>query len=101
VLPYLDVIPVPRAKPDIYKAMSPNGARIICGTADVLRDAISHHLQPGKLTLLPRAVQLREDEVVAVSLVVYKEDRDRISKAVTEDRSSRSAIAPAIRERLE
>ena len=87
---YIDaiVIPVPRAKLDTYKRMSAEW-----GNAHVRRgalyysDSIGDDVQPGKVTSFPQALQLRDDEVVALAWVVYrsKEDRDRISKAVMED----------------
>ena len=88
--PYLDVtvIPVPRAKLDLYKKMSAEwGKAHLRHGAMYFSDAVGEDVQPGKLTSFPQAVQLQGDEVVAVSWVVYasKEDRDRIAAAVRED----------------
>jgi len=88
--PYLDVvvIPVPRAKLDVYKQMSAEwGKAHLRHGAMYFSDAVGDDVQPGKLTSFPQAVQLKDDEVVAVSWVVYKsrEDRDRIAAAVRED----------------
>ncbi len=89
-MPYFDVIviPVPRAKLDTYKRMSVEwGKAHLKHGALYFSDSISDDVQPGKVTSFPQAVQLKDDEVVAVSWVVYrnKEDRDRISKAAMEE----------------
>jgi len=88
--PFLDVvvIPVPRAKLDVYKQMSAEwGKAHLRHGAMYFSDAIGEDVQSGKLTSFPQAVQLKDDEVVAVSWVVYesREDRDRIAAAVRED----------------
>src|SRR5262245_14980 len=87
---YIDaiVIPVPRANLDTYKCMSTEwGNAHLRHGALYYSDSISDDAQPGKVTLFPQAVQLKNDEVIALVWVVYrnKEDRDRISKAVMED----------------
>jgi len=88
--PFLDVvvIPVPRAKLDVYKQMSAEwGKAHLRHGAMYFSDAIGEDVQSGKLTSFPQAVQLKDDEVVAVSWVVYKskEDRDRVTAAVRDD----------------
>jgi uncharacterized protein YbaA (DUF1428 family) len=98
--PYLDVvvIPVPRAKLDIYKQMSAEwGKAHLRHGAMYFSDAIGEDVQPGKLTSFPQAVQLKDDEVVAVSWVVYgsREDRDRIAAAVREDPELRTQMDPS------
>ncbi|HET9728913.1 MAG TPA: DUF1428 domain-containing protein [Acidimicrobiia bacterium] len=98
--PYIDaiVIPVPRAQLDTYKRMSEQwgNAHIRLG-ALYYSDAISDDVQPGKLTSFPQAVQLKDDEVVALAWVVYrnKEDRDRIGKAVMEDPELKASMDPS------
>ena len=97
--PYLDVavIPVPRAKLDAYKQVSAEwGKAHLRLGALYYSDAVGDDVQPGKLTSFPQAVQLGDDEVVAVSWVVYKskDDRDRIAKAVMDDAERlQSAVA--------
>ena len=98
--PYLDVIviPVPHAKLDVYKAMSAKwGEAHLRHGAMYFSDAISDDVQPGKLTSFPQSVQLEDDEVIAVSWVVYKnkDDRDRISKAVTDDPQFKEQMDPS------
>jgi uncharacterized protein YbaA (DUF1428 family) len=60
-------------------------------------DAIGDDVPPGKITSFPQAVQLKDDEAVALSWIVYrsKEDRDRIAKAVMDDPALKAAMDPA------
>lgn len=97
--PYLDVIviPVPRARLDTYKKMSAEwGKAHLRHGALYYSDAVGDDVQPGKLTSFPQSVQLKDDEVVAVSWVVFKnrEDRDRINKAVMEDPQLKEQMDP-------
>ena len=98
--PFLDVvvIPVPRARLDTYKQMSAEwGKAHVRHGAMYFSDAIGEDVQPGKLTSFPQAVQLKDDELVAVSWVVYKsrEDRDRIAAAVREDPELKAQMDPS------
>ena len=98
--PYIDatVIPVPRAKLDVYKRMSEEwGKAHLRHGALYYSDSIADDVQPGKVTSFPQAVQLKEDEVVALAWVVFrnKEDRDRINKAVMEDSQLKESMDPS------
>ena len=98
--PYFDVIviPVPRAKLDTYKKMSAEwGKAHLRHGALYFSDSISDDAQPGKVTSFPQSVQLKDDEVVAVSWVVYKDkaDRDRIGKAVMDDPQLKEQMDPS------
>jgi uncharacterized protein YbaA (DUF1428 family) len=98
--PYFDVIviPVPRGKVDTYKKMSTEwGKANLRHGAVYFSDSIGDDVQPGKVTSFPQAVQLKDDEVVAVSWVVYKnkEDRDRIGKAVMDDPALKEQMDPS------
>jgi uncharacterized protein YbaA (DUF1428 family) len=92
------VIPVPRASLDSYKRMSAQwgNAHVRLG-ALYYSDSISDDVQPGKVTSFPQAVQLKDDEVIALAWVVYrsKEDRDRISKAVMEEPELKESMDPS------
>ena len=88
--PYIDaiVIPVPRAKLEVYKRMSEEwGKAHLRHGALYYSDSISDDVQPGKVTSFPQAVQLKDDEVVVFSWIVYrnKRDRDRANKQVMSD----------------
>ena len=98
--PYLDVIviPVPRAQLDTYKKLSAVwGKAHLRHGAMYFSDAIGDDVQPGKLTSFPQAVQLKDDEVIALAWVVYrdKEDRDRIGKAVMDDPQLKDSMDPS------
>jgi uncharacterized protein YbaA (DUF1428 family) len=97
---YIDaiVIPVPRAKLDTYKTMSAEwGKAHLRHGALYYSDSISDDAQPGKVTSFPQAVQLKDDEVIALAWVVYKNkaDRDRIGKAVMEDPQLEDSMDPS------
>ena len=53
-------------------------------------------VQPGKVTSFPQAIQLKDDETVVFSWIVFKsrEDRDRINKAVMEDPRLKDTMDP-------
>jgi uncharacterized protein YbaA (DUF1428 family) len=92
------VIPIPRASLDTYKRMSAEwGNAHIRRGALYYSDSVSDDVQPGKVTSFPQAVQLKDDEVIALAWVVYrnKEDRDRISKAVMEDPELKESMDPS------
>jgi uncharacterized protein YbaA (DUF1428 family) len=97
---YIDVIviPIPRASLDTYKPMSEEwGKTYLRHGALYYSDSISDDAQPGKVTSFPQAVQLKDDEVIALAWIVYrsKEDRDRISKAVMEDPQLKELMDPS------
>ena len=97
---YIDaiVIPVPRAKLDTYKRMSEVWGRAhLRNGALYFHDSISDDAQPGKVTSFPQAVQLKDDEVIALAWVVFrsKEERDRIGKAVMDDPELKASMDPA------
>ena len=87
---YVDgfLLAVPKDRFDDYKAMAEKGrdmwmehgalAYVECKADDVAY---------GELTSFPRAVQLKEDEIVIFSWIVYKsrEDRDVINAKVMAD----------------
>jgi uncharacterized protein YbaA (DUF1428 family) len=60
-------------------------------------DSISDDAQPGKLTSFPRAVQLKDDEIIALAWVVCRnnKERDRINKAVMEDPQIKESMDPS------
>jgi uncharacterized protein YbaA (DUF1428 family) len=99
-MPYITavVIPVPKANLDTYKRMSEEWGRAhLRQGALYYSDAISDDVQPGKATSFPQAVELKDDEVIALAWVVYKskEDRERIEKAVMEDPALKESMDPS------
>lgn len=87
---YVDgfVLPLPKNKVEEYKEFS---AR--CGAvwrehgALQYRECIADDVKPGKWTSFPQAVDLKEDEVVVFSWIVYESRaaRDRINDKVMSD----------------
>ena len=89
-MPYVDgfVIAVPKDKLDAYKAMAREFAPIWKehGATDYV-ECVGDDTPYGEVTSFPRAVQLKEDEVVIFSWIVYesREARDAINKKAIED----------------
>lgn len=89
-MPYIDgfVTPVPKARLDDYRAMAELAGSIWreLGALE-FRECIADDVQPGKLTSFPQAVQLKDDEVVFFSWIVYnsRAERDVIADKVMKD----------------
>lgn len=87
---YVDgfVLPIPKANVEAYRQLSER-----CGHIWIDHGALQYwecaadDVPPGEVTSFPQAVQLKDDEIVFFSWIVYKsrEDRDRINKAVMDD----------------
>lgn len=77
---YVDgvLMPVPRKDVDAYTKMAREAGRICkeYGAVDYV-ECIADDVPPGKLTSFPQAVQLRKDEVVFFSWIVYRSRRHR------------------------
>ena len=87
---YVDgfVLPVPAANLDVYKKMARRAGKIWMehGALQYI-ECVADDVKPGKVTSFPQAVQLKKDEVVVFSWIVYRNrrDRDRINKKVMSD----------------
>jgi uncharacterized protein YbaA (DUF1428 family) len=87
---YVDgfVLPVPVANLDAYKKMARRAGKIWMehGALQYI-ECVADDVQPGKVTSFPQAVQLKKDEVVVFSWIVYRNrrERDRINKKVMSD----------------
>ena len=97
---YVDgfVLPVPKAKVDDYRRVAAHAGNVWKEYgALAFVECLADDVKPGKLTSFPQAVQLKDDEVVAVSWVVYKsrEDRDCIAAAVREDPELKAQMDPS------
>lgn len=87
---YVDgfVTPVPRDKLEDYKKMARE-----CGAvwkehgALQFREAVADDVKPGKFTSFPQAVDLKQDEVVLFSWIIYESRarRDEINDKVMKD----------------
>jgi uncharacterized protein YbaA (DUF1428 family) len=87
---YVDgfVVPVQRAKLDAYREIAEKAGRVWKEHGALqFWECAGDDIQPGKVTSFPQAVQLKDDEVVVFSFIVYasREERDRINAAVMED----------------
>ncbi|WP_149195132.1 DUF1428 domain-containing protein [Luteimonas suaedae] len=87
---YVDgfLLAVPKAKLAAYKALARKAGKIWMeyGATQYV-ECVADDVEPGKVTSFPRAVKLKEDEVVVFSYIVYKSrtQRDRINKKVMAD----------------
>ena len=87
---YVDgfVVPVPKANLEAYRKMSQK-----CGEiwkefgALQYWECVADDVKPGKLTSFPQSVNLKDDEVVVFSWIVYRsrEERDAINAKVMAD----------------
>ena len=87
---YVDgfVVPVPKANIEAYRKMSQ-----MCGEiwkefgALQYWECVADDVKPGKLTSFPQSVNLKDDEVVVFSWIVYRsrEERDAINAKVMAD----------------
>jgi uncharacterized protein YbaA (DUF1428 family) len=87
---YVDgfVVPVPRHNLDAYRRMAEEAGKIWMehGALEYW-ECIGDDVKPGKVTSFPQSVQLKEDEVVAFSWILYdsREHRDSVNAKVMED----------------
>ena len=87
---YVDgfVVPVPVANLDAYKKMARRSGKIWMehGALQYI-ECVADDVQPGKITSFQQAVQLKKDEAVVFSWIVYRNrrERDRINKKVMSD----------------
>ena len=87
---YVDgfVVPVPKKNIDAYRQMSETMGKVWKQHGALAYvECIADDVKPGKVTSFPQAVNLKDDEVVVFSWIVYpsRADRDRINAAVMSD----------------
>ena len=96
---YVDgfVVPVPRSKLDAYRRVAEHAGKIWMehGALEYC-ECIGDDVKPGKVTSFPQSVQLKDDEVVAFSWIIYKsrEDRDSVNAKVMEDPRMKDMMDP-------
>jgi uncharacterized protein YbaA (DUF1428 family) len=96
---YVDgfVVPVPRGNLDAYLAMA-RRAGAIWKEHGALQywECVGDDVKPGKVTSFPQAVQLKDDETVVFSWIVYdsREERDRINEKVMADPRLKDMMDP-------
>ena len=87
---YVDgfVVPVPKAKIDAYRAMAEKAGKIWkeYGALEV-HECIADDVKPGKFTSFPQSVDLKDDETVIFSWIVYPDraTRDKCNEKVMAD----------------
>jgi len=87
---YVDgfIVPVPTANLEAYRKMAETAGKVWkeYGALEYW-ECVGDDVQPGKVTSFPQAVQLKEDETVVFSWIVYesREARDRINEKVMAD----------------
>jgi uncharacterized protein YbaA (DUF1428 family) len=89
-MPYVDgfVVPVPNDKIEAYRAMAETAGAVWREHGALeFHECIADDVKPGELTSFPQAVQLKEDETVFFSWIVYnsREERDAINEKVMND----------------
>jgi uncharacterized protein YbaA (DUF1428 family) len=87
---YVDgfVLPVPRAKLDEYRQLAQLAGQVWKEYgALAYYEGVADDVKPGELTSFPQSVQLKDDETVIFSWIVYnsRDDRDRINEKVMAD----------------
>ena len=87
---YVDgfVLAVPRANIEAYRQVAEDAGRVWMEYGALeYRECVADDVSPGKVTSFPQAVQLRDDEVVVFSWILYesREQRDAINAKVMED----------------
>jgi uncharacterized protein YbaA (DUF1428 family) len=96
---YVDgfVVPVPLAKLDAYRQMSERAGKIWKELGALQYwECAGDDVKPGKVTSFPQSVQLKDDETVVFSWIVYssREERDRINAKVMEDPRMKDMMDP-------
>jgi len=95
---YVDgfLVPVPKDKLEAYKALAQKGSEVwlehgALSYVECVADDVPH----GELTSFPRAVQLKDDEVVIFSWVTYKDraSRDEVMAKVMADERLKADMA--------
>jgi uncharacterized protein YbaA (DUF1428 family) len=96
---YVDgfVVPVPRSNLDAYLSMAKR-AGAIWKEHGALQywECVGDDVKPGKVTSFPQAVQLKDDETVVFSWILYetREERDRINEKVMADPRLKDMMDP-------
>jgi uncharacterized protein YbaA (DUF1428 family) len=96
---YVDgfVVPVPLAKLDAYRRMAEAAGKVWkeYGALEYW-EAVADDVKPGKVTSFPQSVQLKDDETVVFSWIVYesREQRDTVNAKVMEDPRMKDMMDP-------
>ena len=96
---YVDgfVVPVPTKNVDAYRRMARKaGAIWLEHGALSFTECVADDVKPGKLTSFPQSVQLKPDETVMFSWIVYKSraQRDKVNAKVMNDPRMKPMMDP-------
>jgi len=97
-MPYVDgfVVPVPKDKIEAYRTMAETAGAVWREHGALeFHECIADDVKPGELTSFPQAVQLKDDETVFFSWIVYnsREERDAINEKVMNDPRLKDTMA--------
>ncbi|WP_455289401.1 DUF1428 domain-containing protein [Cupriavidus necator] len=97
---YVDgfVLPVPVGKLDAYRSMAEQAGKIwLEHGALQFCECVADDVKPGEVTSFPQSVQLKEDETVVFSWILYesREHRDDVNAKVMADPRMKDMMDPA------
>ena len=95
---YVDgfVVPVPKDKLDDYRARARTAATVWKEHGAVAYwEGSADDVKPGKVTSFPQAVQLKDDEVVVFSFIVYP------SRAVRDEANKKAMADPRLKDSMD
>ena len=96
---YVDgfVVPVPLRNLDAYRRMAEQAGKIWMehGALQYF-EAVGDDVKPGKVTSFPQSVQLKDDETVVFSWILYdsREHRDQVNAKVMDDPRIKEMMDP-------
>ena len=96
---YVDgfVVPVPKENLEAYRAMARTASEVWKDHGAIAYwEGAADDVKPGKVTSFPQAVQLKDDETVVFSFIVYpsREVRDEANKKAMEDPRLKDMMDP-------
>ncbi|MEW6703911.1 MAG: DUF1428 domain-containing protein [Pseudomonadota bacterium] len=96
---YVDgyVVPVPTRNLEAYRQMAEKAGKVWKDHGALeYWECVADDVKPGKVTSFPQAVQLKDDETVVFSWILFesREARDRINAKVMEDPRLKDMMDP-------
>ena len=96
---YVDgfVVPVPRKNVEAYRAMATKAGKVWMEHGALqFCECMADDVKPGELTSFPQSVNLKEDEVVFFSWIVYESraKRDEVNDKVMKDPRMQDMMDP-------
>ena len=96
---YVDgfVVPVPKRNLDAYRKMAEQAGKLWMEQGALQYwECTGDDVKPGKVTSFPQSVQLKDDEIVVFSWIVYKsrEHRDTVNAKVMDDPRMKKMMDP-------